>query len=228
MGESNQNFLIAFLAAFLFMYMILGAQFESFVHPITILLAVPLTIPFALLSLMLLGQPLALYSILGIFLLFGIVKKNGILQVDYTNVLRERARKDPNEVAEFYRLGEGGSPGATSGSSWERWARGQSEVRRVRLWAILEANRTRLRPILMTTMMLVACMIPIALGEGPGAASRASMARVIVGGQAMSLLLSLLVTPVAYSLFDDLGLWYRRRRGSQQTSRLEPSGSPAV
>jgi HAE1 family hydrophobic/amphiphilic exporter-1 len=227
-NESNQAFLMAFSLSLLFMYMILAAQFESFVHPITILLAVPLTIPFALLSLMLLGQPLALYSILGIFLLFGIVKKNGILQVDYTNVLRERARKDPNEVAEFYRLGEGGSPGATSGSSWERWARGQSEVRRVRLWAILEANRTRLRPILMTTMMLVACMIPIALGEGPGAASRASMARVIVGGQAMSLLLSLLVTPVAYSLFDDLGLWYRRRRGSQQTSRLEPSGSPAV
>jgi HAE1 family hydrophobic/amphiphilic exporter-1 len=84
--------------------------------------------------------------------------------------------------------------------------------KRVRLWAIVEANRVRLRPILMTTMMLIASMVPIALGQGPGSASRASMAKVIVGGQALSLLLSLLVTPVAYSLFDDLGRRFRRRR----------------
>jgi HAE1 family hydrophobic/amphiphilic exporter-1 len=85
--------------------------------------------------------------------------------------------------------------------------------KRVRLWAIVEANRVRLRPILMTTMMLIASMVPIALGQGPGSASRASMAKVIVGGQALSLLLSLLVTPVAYSLFDDLGRRFRRKRG---------------
>src|SRR5204863_9079846 len=84
--------------------------------------------------------------------------------------------------------------------------------KRTRTWAIVEANRTRLRPILMTTLMLIAGMIPIALGAGPGSASRASMAKVIVGGQAMSLLLSLLVTPVAYSLFDDLALGRKRRR----------------
>jgi HAE1 family hydrophobic/amphiphilic exporter-1 len=85
----------------------------------------------------------------------------------------------------------------------------------VRLWAILEANRVRLRPILMTTMMLIASMVPIAMGQGPGAASRASMAKVIVGGQALSLLLSLLVTPVAYSLFADASRWFRR--GSAQS-----------
>ena len=78
--------------------------------------------------------------------------------------------------------------------------------------AILEANHVRLRPILMTTVMLVAGMIPIALGRGPGSSSRASMAKVIIGGQTLCLLLSLLLTPVAYSLFDDLGRLRLRAR----------------
>ncbi len=172
LGESNRNFLIAFLAAFVFMYMILAAQFESFVHPVTILLALPLTLPFAVISLLMLRSNLDIYAMFGLFMLFGIVKKNGILQVDYTNVLR---------------------------------AKGMARDE-----AILEANHTRLRPILMTTVMLIAAMVPIALGRGPGAASRASMAKVILGGQSLSLLLTLLVTPVAYTLWDDLGRIWRR------------------
>ena len=172
LAESNTNFLIAFLLSFLFMYMVLAAQFESLVHPITIMLALPLTLPFAFLSLFFLRTNFDIYAVFGLFMLFGIVKKNGILQIDYTNVLRARG-KDVNS-------------------------------------AILEANQTRLRPILMTTLMLIAAMVPIALGQGPGAGARASMAKVIIGGQALSLLLTLLVTPVAYSLWDDATrLWHR-------------------
>ncbi|WP_425616134.1 efflux RND transporter permease subunit [Anatilimnocola sp. NA78] len=186
MKESNGGFLIAFGLSFLFMYMVLAAQFESFVHPITILLALPLTLPFAFLSLYLLRTPLDIYAMFGLFMLFGIVKKNGILQIDYTNVLR----------------GQG--------------------VERDK--AILDANQTRLRPILMTTLMLVAAMVPVAMGQGPGAGSRASMAKVIIGGQALSLLLTLLLTPVAYSLWDDFTIFFNRRILRRPITREDATG----
>jgi hydrophobic/amphiphilic exporter-1 (mainly G- bacteria), HAE1 family len=167
------SFLTAFLLAMIFMYMVLASQFDSFLHPVTIMLSLPLSIPFAVLSLLMTGQNLTIFSLMGTFMLFGIVKKNAILQVDYTNTLRKTgmARND----------------------------------------AILEANKTRLRPILMTTVVLVAAMIPVAFGRGPGAANRATMAVVIIGGQTLCLLITLLITPVAYSLFDDATEWFRRR-----------------
>jgi HAE1 family hydrophobic/amphiphilic exporter-1 len=181
-AETGQNFAIAFFLSFVFMYMILASQFESFLHPVTIMLSLPLSVPFSFLSLYLLRDTLNVYSILGLFMLFGIVKKNGILQIDYTNTLVAR-----------------GVP---------------------RAQAIIEANHARLRPILMTTVTLIAGMIPIALGSGPGAASRASMANVIIGGQALSLVISLLIVPVAYSLFEDLRDW-RRKRASKRAAAAE-------
>jgi hydrophobic/amphiphilic exporter-1 (mainly G- bacteria), HAE1 family len=188
--ETAYYFMVALVLSLTFMYLILAAQFESWIHPVSILAALPVTIPFGLLSLLLFRTPLDLYAMFGLFMLFGIVKKNGILQVDKTNELRRDGMERDK--------------------------------------AILEANYTRLRPILMTTVMLMAAMVPIALGQGPGASARASMAKVIIGGQALSLLLSLLATPVSYSLWDDLSIWISRHmRGSRQSNPLKQISSRA-
>ncbi|MBL8798560.1 MAG: efflux RND transporter permease subunit [Planctomycetia bacterium] len=191
LGETGYYALVALGLSVLFMYLILAAQFESWLHPISILAALPVTIPFGLLSLLLFRTPMDLYAMFGLFMLIGIVKKNGILQVDKTNELRR--------------------------AGLERDA------------AILEANHTRLRPILMTTVMLIAAMVPIALGQGPGAGARASMAKVIIGGQMLSLLLALLVTPVTYSLFDSIGnLFGRLRRGREPATQHAATCEPAA
>ncbi|PYS50731.1 MAG: hypothetical protein DMG13_20325 [Acidobacteria bacterium] len=184
LAQASSDFGLAVLLAVAFIYMVLASQFNSFVHPLTIMTSLPLSLPAGLIALMAFGMTLNVYSAIGMLMLFGIVKKNSILQVDYTNTLREQGLE--------------------------------------RHEALVSASHVRLRPILMTTISIIAGMLPIAFGRGAGAGSRATMAVTIIGGQLLCLMLTLLVTPVVYSYFDDLREWtptrlfaWVRRRASQ-------------
>jgi len=175
------DFLWMFVLSIIFMYIVLAAQYEHLVYPLVILMSLPLAVPFGLISLYWGEETLNLYSALGILVLFGVVKKAAILQVDQTNVLR----------------------------------RGGMDRHR----AIMQANRDRLRPILMTTLSFVAGLLPLLIATGPGAEERRSIAILAVGGQTLSLALTLLAIPVIYTFLDDL---------SEIPKRLKSKSSPAT
>jgi len=164
MRETIQSLVFALVLGIIIAYMILGVQFNSFVHPLTVLLAMPFAVTGALATLWLTGDTLNMMSMIGLILLMGLVKKNSIILVDYTNQLRDEGLS----VKE----------------------------------AVLKACPIRLRPILMTSIATVAGAVPAALGLGPGAETRAPMARAIIGGIVLSTLVTLVLVPVFYVLVE--------------------------
>ena len=161
--ESFQSLIFALILGIFVAYMVLGTQFDSFIHPLTVLLALPFSVTGAFLFLFLTHNSLNLYSMIGLILLMGIVKKNSILLVDFTN---ERRRQGMN-VHE----------------------------------ALLDACPIRLRPILMTSIAIIAAAIPEALSRGSGSETMVPMAVSVIGGVTLSTILTLFVVPCAYEIF---------------------------
>jgi hydrophobic/amphiphilic exporter-1 (mainly G- bacteria), HAE1 family len=244
MAETGKSFAIGLLASFIFMYLILAAQFESWLHPITILISLPLTLPFAIISIILFKQALDLYSLLGIFVLFGVIKKNAILVIDHSNGLRHEF--EPLFVAALQGVNLASADAGTLRSKLSgvlspeaievalkkaKKGNGDSVLRalqlQLRLKAILQANKDRLRPILMTTFAFVAGMIPLVTAKGIGSGFNRATAGVVVGGQLLSLILTLLAVPVAYSFFDDVTHLFWRIFGRKQKdeARVVPATS---
>lgn len=171
---------LAVAMAIALIYMLLASQFESFVFPLTILMAVPLSVVGVILGLFLTGRSFGLTAYIGMLLLVGIVVKNGILLIDYTQQLRSRGFKRDD--------------------------------------AVLAASPTRLRPILMTSSAAILGMVPLALGIGKGSETQAPLATAVIGGLSTSTVLTLFVVPVVYTLFDDLGSFFHKRKQDKHRS----------
>jgi HAE1 family hydrophobic/amphiphilic exporter-1 len=171
MTESFEYMAEALILAIILVYLILAAQFESFIDPLSIMLSLPLSLIGMATMLWLTGDTISIMSLIGLIMLMGLVTKNAILLVDFTKVLRSRGMN--------------------------------------RTEALITAGRTRLRPIMMTTLAMIFGMLPLALALGAGAEMRAPMARAVVGGLITSTFLTLLVVPVMYSVLDDFGGWVR-------------------
>jgi HAE1 family hydrophobic/amphiphilic exporter-1 len=178
MVESFGYMVEALLLAIILVYLILAAQFESFVDPLAIMLSLPLSLVGMAAMLALTRDTVNMMSLIGLIMLMGLVTKNAILLVDYTKVLRSKGVE--------------------------------------RREAIITAGRTRLRPIMMTTLAMIFGMLPLALAIGAGAEMRAPLARAVIGGLITSTFLTLLVVPVMYTLLDDAGLWVGRHRKAKK------------
>ncbi len=187
-GLSTQPYLI--VAALVAVYIVLGVLYESFIHPLTILSTLPSAGVGALLTLMLFGYDLSVIAVIGILLLIGIVKKNGIIMVDVALHLEREGGKSPEE-------------------------------------AVFEACRLRFRPILMTTMCALLGGVPLMLGTGTGSELRRPLGFAIVGGLALSQVLTLFTTPVIYLYLDRVNTWLSGGSRTGPAGAAEPRAVPA-
>jgi len=165
---------MALIASIIFVYLIMVALYNSYIYPLVVLFSIPVAMVGALLALALNLQSLNIFSLLGIIMLIGLVAKNAILLVDYTNHLKERGKET--------------------------------------IEALIESGRTRLRPILMTTIAMVIGMLPLALASGAGAEWKNGMAWALIGGLTSSMLLTLVVVPVVYVIIDRIKNWFGKTK----------------
>jgi HAE1 family hydrophobic/amphiphilic exporter-1 len=195
MAESFGYAVSALALGIVFIYMILASQFKSFLQPLALMTALPLTLIGVVLALMAFRSTLSMFSIIGVLMLMGLVTKNAILLVDFAI----RARQ----------------PGLD--------AHGQTLPGMGRNEALLMAAKVRLRPILMTTLAMIFGMVPLAFALSEGSEMRAPMGQAVIGGVITSSLLTLVVVPVAYCYLDDLSEWIRRRFGRPTPALQAPS-----
>jgi HAE1 family hydrophobic/amphiphilic exporter-1 len=189
MAESFGYAISALVLAVLFIYMILASQFKSFLQPLALMTALPLTLIGVVLALLMFGSTLSMFSIIGVVMLMGLVTKNAILLIDFAI----RVRQEHTDEAGLRQ------PGLSRND------------------ALLMAARVRLRPILMTTLAMIFGMVPLAFALTEGSEQRAPMGQAVIGGVITSSLLTLVVVPVAYSYLDDLAEWLKRLwRGREQ------------
>ena len=188
MAESFSYALSALALAIVFIYMILASQFKSFLQPLALMTALPLTLIGVVLALLMFGSTLSMFSIIGVVMLMGLVTKNAILLVDFANRARAGVVAEDGTMLE---------PGI-----------GRTD-------ALLLAARVRLRPILMTTLAMIFGMVPLAFALTEGSEQRAPMGQAVIGGVITSSLLTLVVVPVVYCYMDDLARWFKRRFGSR-------------
>ncbi|KYF67993.1 efflux RND transporter permease subunit [Sorangium cellulosum] len=203
--ESMGGLIFALVLGILVAYMVLASQFNSFLHPVTVLTILPLSIAGAAFALLFSGQTLNIFSMIGILLLMGIVKKNSIILVDHAIEVRREGGRTTDEEAR--RGGAAHEEARREGAAHEgapgEGGRGAGEVMDART-AMLRAGPVRLRPILMTSIATLMAAVPSALALGPGAEIRAPMAAAVIGGLLVSTALSLLVVPAFYVLADDV------------------------
>jgi HAE1 family hydrophobic/amphiphilic exporter-1 len=190
MAESFGYAISALVLAIVFIYMILASQFKSFLQPMALMTALPLTLIGVVLALLMFGSSLSMFSIIGVIMLMGLVTKNAILLVDFAIRSREPQEQPDGSI----------KPGLS------------------RHDALLLAAEVRLRPILMTTLAMIFGMVPLAFALSEGSEQRAPMGQAVIGGVITSSLLTLVVVPVVYCYLDDLAEWMKRKWASGSDS----------